>query len=168
MWGVGLAETAVHKTTAATLTPNTLWEYAEAAASDAARATVSRIASLLPSLVLDPFRRATQPIVQKQSNVHALSLVSRILKDDYYSYKTIGLPPPEKSEEDTSLERVLHLRGEALAKLMEEWTVAGTNAQEVECKIEELFWMNVVIFGVGGFWGRKEMKNGRFNGDFFL
>lgn len=164
--GAGLAETAVHKTTAATLTPNTLWEYAEAAASDAAKATVSRIASLLPSLVLDPFRH--RPISQKTSNVHALSLVSRILKDDYYSYKTIGLPPPEKSEDDTSLERVLHLRGEALAQLMKDWTVDGTSAEEVESKIEELFWTNVVIFGVGGFWGRKKMKNGRFNGDFFL
>ena len=152
--------------TAGTLTPNTLWEYAEAAASDAAKATVSRIASFLPSLVLDPFRHATQPTAQKRTNVHALSLVSRILKDDYCSYKTIGLPPPEKSEDDTSLERVLHLRGEALAKMMEEWTVDGTNSQEVECKIEELFWMNTVIFGVCGYWGRKEMKNGRFNGDF--
>ena len=157
----------MHRKTAGTLTPNTLWEYAEAAASDAAKATVSRIASFLPSLVLDPFRHAGQPLAHKRSNVHALSLVSRILKDDYYAYKTIGLPPPEKSEDDTSLERVLHLRGEALTKMMQEWTVDGTNAQEVECKIEELFWMNAVIFGVGGYWGRKEMKNGRFNGDFF-
>ncbi|KAI1789889.1 hypothetical protein LXA43DRAFT_892066 [Ganoderma leucocontextum] len=168
MFAEGLAETAVHRTSAATLTPKTLWEYAEAAASDTAKATVSRLTSLLPSLVLDPFRHGTQPIAEKRSNVHALSLVSRILKDDYYSYKTIGLPPPDKSEEDTSLERVLHLRGEALTQLMKEWTVDGTNAQEVENKIEELFWMNVVVFGVGGFWGRKAVKNGRFNGDFFF
>nr|VWO99030.1 LysM domain-containing protein [Ganoderma boninense] len=167
MFAEGLAETAVHRKMAGSLTPSSLWEYAEAAASDAAKATVSRIASFLPSLMLDPFRHTPQPPAQKQTNVHALSLVSRILNDDYYSYKTIGLPPPEKSEDDTSLERVLHLRGEALTKMMEEWTVDGTNAQEVESKIEELFWMNAVIFGVAGYWGRKEMKNGRFNGDFF-
>ena len=97
-----------------------------------------------------------------------MSLVSQILKDDYYSYQTIALPPPENSEEDNSLERVLHLRGEALAKLMDEWTVDGTNAQEVQSKIEELFWTNVTVYGVGGWGGRTHSKTGKFNGDFFL
>ncbi|EJF60831.1 hypothetical protein DICSQDRAFT_61817 [Dichomitus squalens LYAD-421 SS1] len=169
MFAEGLAETAVHRTTAATLTPRTLWKYAEAVGSDVGNATVSRITSLLPSLVLDQFRSAVLPTqTRRTSSVHALSLVSRILKDDYYSYKTIALPPPKNSEEDTSLERVLHLRGEALAELMKDWTVDGTNAQDVANKIEELFWTNTTIFGVGGFWGRKKTKNGKFNGDFFL
>ena len=159
----------MHRTTAASLTPRSLWQYTTAAASDVGRATVSRITSLFPSLVLDQFRAAAQPTqTQKPSSVHALTLLSRVLKDDYYSYKTIALPPPEASEEDTSLERVLHLRGEPLAELVKEWTVDGTNAQEVARKIEELFWTNVTIFGVAGFGGRNKTKNGKFNGDFFL
>lgn len=101
-------------------------------------------------------------------SVHALSLVARLLKDDHWSWRTIGLPPPEDGEEDTSLERVLHLRGDELVEVMQEWTVDGTNAQEVKDKIEELFWTTTIIYGVGGWGGRSHSKTGKFNGDFFL
>ncbi|TFK86135.1 hypothetical protein K466DRAFT_493409 [Polyporus arcularius HHB13444] len=169
MFAEGLAQTAVHRVLAPALTPPSIMRYTAAAASDAANATVSRITSLFPSLVLDQLQRVVQPIKPRNSkSLHALSLVSRILEDDYYSYKTIALPPSEGSEEDTSLERVLHLRGDALVKLMDEWTVDGTNAQEVESKIEELFWTNATIYGVAGWGGRKQSKTGKFNGDFFL
>ena len=142
--------------------------YIQTAGSDVANAASLRLTSLLPSLVLNQIQRVYPSAPEVKKNVHALSLAARVLKDDYYSYKTIALPPPPDSEEDTSLERVLHLRGDALAKLMDDWTVDGTNAQEVQNKIEELFWMNVVIFGVGGWWGRKKSKTGKFKGDFFL
>ena len=143
--------------------------YTAVAASDAAHTLVNRITSLFPSLVLEQLHRVVQPSQpQRAKSVHAMSLVSQILKDDYYSYQTIALPPPENSEEDNSLERVLHLRREALAKLMDEWTVDGTNAQEVQSKIEELFWTNVTVYGVGGWGGRTHSKTGKFNGDFFL
>ena len=94
-------------------------------------------------------------------------LCSRSLTADL-SFSGIAQLGDVHFEEDTSLERVLHLRGDALAKLMDDWTVDGTNAQEVQNKIEELFWTNVVIFGVGGWWGRKKSKTGKFKGDFFL
>ena len=124
----------------------------------------------MPTLVLEQFSRAapSQPVVAPSKSVHALSLVARLLKDDFWSYKTIGLPPPKDGEEDTSLERVLHLRGDQLVEIMKEWTVDGTNAQQVQDKIEELFWTNVVIFAVGGWGGRTHSKTGQFNGDFFL
>ncbi|KAI0739632.1 hypothetical protein C8Q80DRAFT_1222030 [Daedaleopsis nitida] len=170
MFAEGLAETAVHLVTAPALTPSSLMQYATAAASDAKNATVSRLASLMPSLVLEQFSRTTQsqPVVAPSKSVHALSLVARLLTDDFWSYKTIGLPPPKGGEEDTSLERVLHLRGDQLVEVMKEWTVDGMNAQQVQDKIEELFWTNVVIYAVGGWGGRTHSKTGQFNGDFFF
>ncbi|KAI0367929.1 hypothetical protein BV20DRAFT_949395 [Pilatotrama ljubarskyi] len=164
----GLAETAVHSPLAPALTPPSLMEYVGAATSDLANAAVSCVASLLPSLVLDQVHRVVQAHPEATKSVHALSLVSRLMHDDYYSYKTIQLPPPVNSEEDTSLERVLHLRGNELAEIAKEWTVDGTNAREVESKIEELFWTNVVIFGIAGWGGREKSKTGKFNGDFFF
>ncbi|RPD56815.1 hypothetical protein L226DRAFT_469036 [Lentinus tigrinus ALCF2SS1-7] len=169
MFAEGLAQTAVHRVLAPALTPPSIMRYASAATFDAANAAMNRITSLFPSLILDQLHRVVQPSQpQRTKSVHALSLVARISKDDYYSYKTIALPPPANSEEDTSLERVLHLRGDALVKLMDDWTVDGTNAQEVENKIEELFWTNVTIYGIGGWGARKHSKTGKFNGDFFL
>ncbi|KAH9939658.1 uncharacterized protein BXZ73DRAFT_43383 [Epithele typhae] len=167
MFAEGLAQTAVHGLTAAALTPPSILKYAQAAATDLGSATVSRLTSLIPSLFLNQFQAAAGP--QKPTKgVHALTLLGRVLNDDYYSWKTIALPPPKDSEDDSSLERVLHLRGEALAKLVDEWTVDGTNAHEVHNKIEEIFWMNATIFGVGGWWGRHKSKTGKFNGDFLL
>ncbi|KAJ8473956.1 hypothetical protein ONZ51_g7532 [Trametes cubensis] len=165
----GLAETAVHKPLAPALTPPTLMKYVGAATTDLTNATLSAASNLVPRFVLDQFRRVAGPAKpMTQKGIHALSLVSRIMQDDYYSYKTIALPPPANSEEDTSLERTLHLRGERLAEITQEWTVDGTNAAEVEKKIEELFWTNVVIFGIAGWGGREKSKTGKFNGDFFF
>ncbi|KAI0776932.1 hypothetical protein BD413DRAFT_610512 [Trametes elegans] len=165
----GLAETAVHKPLAPALTPPTLLQYVGAAASDAANATVFGITSLLPSLVLNQFRRTAQPAAATPTkSVHALTLIARLTHDYSYSYKSIGLPPPVNSEEDTSLERVLHLRGDELAEIAKEWTVDGTNRTEVERKIEELFWTNVVLFGIGGWGDRDKSQTGKFNGDFFF
>lgn len=90
------------------------------------------------------------------------------MRDDHFSFKNIKLPPPVESEEDTSLERVLHLRGEELADIAKEWTVDGTNAAEVAAKIEEIFWTNVVLFGIAGWGGRAKSRTGKFNADFFL
>ena len=166
---LGLAQTAVHHVTAPALTPPSLMQYATAAAGDAKNATVSRLASFFPSLRLSqPPSAPPSASAPAKKSVHALSLVARMLKDDYWSYKTIGLPPPTDGEEDTSLERVLHLRGEQLVEVMKEWTVDGTNAQEVQSKIEELFWTNSIIYGVGGWGGRAYSKTGKFKGDFFL
>lgn len=166
----GLAETAVHGPLAPALTPPTLMQYVGAAATDAANATVSRLTSLLPSFSISQFQRAVQPSQPKPSSpgVHALTLVSRLMHNEHFSHKNIQLPPPVESEEDTSLERVLHLRGDELAEIAKEWTVDGTNTAEVEAKIEELFWTNVVIFGIAGWGGRAKSKTGKFNGDFFL
>ncbi|KAI8976416.1 hypothetical protein BD414DRAFT_446586 [Trametes punicea] len=164
----GLAETAVHNPLAPTLTPPSLLQYLGAAASDLTNAAVSAITSLMPSLVLDQVHRVVKPSDPNAAGgVHALSLLSRIMNDEHYSYRSLGLPPFIRGEEDNSLDTVLYLRGEKLSEIVKEWTVDGTNAAEVERKIEELFWMNVIIFGVGGWSDRKNSKTGKFNGDFF-
>ncbi|KAH9849119.1 hypothetical protein C2E23DRAFT_862163 [Lenzites betulinus] len=163
----GLAETAVHSPLAPSLTPPTLMQYIGAATNDAANATVSRLTSLFPSFGLGRAAPPAEPQAP-QKTVHALTLISRLMHDDHFSYKTIALPPPEESEEDTSLERVLHLRGAELAEIAQEWTVDGTNAAEVASKIEELFWTNVVLFGIAGWGARAKSKTGKFNADFFF
>ncbi|KAI0822159.1 hypothetical protein BC628DRAFT_1412496 [Trametes gibbosa] len=163
----GLAETAVHSPLAPALTPATLMQYVGAAATDAANATVSRLTSLFPSFGLTragPAAESKGP----PKGVHALTLISHLMHDDHFSYESISLPPPTGSEEDTSFERVLHLRGTDLSELAKQWTVDGTNAAEVERKIEELFWTNVVLFGIAGWGGRAKSKTGKFNADFFF
>ncbi|EIW52976.1 uncharacterized protein TRAVEDRAFT_175105 [Trametes versicolor FP-101664 SS1] len=166
----GLAETAVHGPLAPAATPPTLMQYVGAAATDAANATASRLSSFFPSFVIGQVQRAVQPVPWKTSSksVHALTLVARLMRDDHFSFKNIKLPPPVESEEDTSLERVLHLRGEELAEIAKEWTVDGTNAAEVAAKIEEIFWTNVVLFGIAGWGGRTKSRTGKFNADFFF
>ncbi|OSD00411.1 hypothetical protein PYCCODRAFT_1414510 [Trametes coccinea BRFM310] len=166
----GLGMTAIHPPVAAALTPPSILQYVGAATTDLGNSAVSAVTSLIPSLVLNQVHR-----VVGQSNdakatkgPHALSIIGRVMRDDYWSYKTIKFPPPIESEEDNSSQRLLHERGDELAELVKEWTVDGTNAEEVESKIEELFWTAVVIFGVGGWAGRKKSKSGKFNGDFFF
>ncbi|CDO68531.1 hypothetical protein BN946_scf184998.g28 [Trametes cinnabarina] len=166
----GLAMTAVHPPVAPALTPPSILKYVSAATSDLRNAAVSAVTSLIPSLVLDQVHRiiGQSNDTKTTGGPHALSIIGRVMRDDYWSYKAVGLPQPIKGEEDNSSQRLLHERGDELVELVKDWTVDGANAKEVESKIEELFWTAVVIFGVGGWAGRKKSKTGKFNGDFFF
>ncbi|OBZ73399.1 hypothetical protein A0H81_07066 [Grifola frondosa] len=77
-------------------------------------------------------------------DVHALSIVARILADPSFSHTSIGLPPPE-GEDSSALQRVLRMRGDALLAHVQAWPVDGADAGDVERKIEELFWMNALF-----------------------
>lgn len=57
----------------------------------------------------------------------------------------------------------LENRGEALFRYANSWTLDVSDPKEVERKIEELQWMNVLIYAVAGF---KDGKGG-FSADFF-
>ena len=52
--------------------------------------------------------------------------------------------------------------GETVKNLVDQWQVDTTNPDDVERKIEELSWMNVMIFGIGGW-----QKDQPFSPDFF-
>jgi len=58
---------------------------------------------------------------------------------------------------------VVDNHSEALNKYVNEWTFDRSDPKEVERKIEELVWTNVMIYGIGG-WTKGE----EFKGDFVL
>ncbi|OCH85388.1 hypothetical protein OBBRIDRAFT_798236 [Obba rivulosa] len=161
----GLAQTAVHKPEAPALVPDSLFQYVAAASVDATHATVSYITSLLPSLSLEKVQRKA---AQTATGVHALTIVARILHDDRFSSKSIGLPIPNDEGGEEALNKVVKAVGDVLVSWADAWTVDGTSAEEVESKIEELIWTNVVLYGVGGWSGRNRSKTGKFNADFPL
>ncbi|KAI0919853.1 hypothetical protein AcW1_003003 [Taiwanofungus camphoratus] len=166
----GLAQTAIHHDDAPVLIPESIFEYAAAASSDAANAAVSRLTSLLPSLVLDKVQNAVPVNEDKQSktSVNALTVLAQILHNPDFTPASIGLPCPDH-DDVSAFRRVLTVRGERLCNLAQAWTVDGTNAEEVADKIEELIWMNVLVYGVGGWGGRGQSSDGDdFNADFFL
>lgn len=165
----GLAQTAVHPPEAPVLVPPSLFSYIAEASSDLANASVSRLTALLPSLVLDNAQRvlSARGFKQDKSKIHALTIVAQILHNRDFEPSAIGLPPSDDGDA-TAFELVLEKRGERIVKLAQAWTVDGTNADEVASKIEELIWMNVVLYGAAGWVGRKEVENGEFNADFLL
>ncbi|KAH9940616.1 hypothetical protein B0H21DRAFT_574991 [Amylocystis lapponica] len=163
----GLAQTAVHRPGALVLTPPSLFEYALATSSDRASASISRLTSLLPSLVVDKAQSMLGTTLSSpQKGVHALTIVSRLLHDPTLSAFALGLTNLDENE--LPLQHVLHLRSTAILEAADEWGVDATNAENVAAKIEELIWMNVVFYGVGGWVGRKSSGTGEFNADFFF
>ncbi|EMD35935.1 hypothetical protein CERSUDRAFT_124504 [Gelatoporia subvermispora B] len=167
MFAEGLAMAAIQHPEVPTLVPNTLFQYVKAASSDAGQATVNLITSLMPALVLERLPGRTAGDRSATGGVHALTLMARVLNDPEFSPESIGLPPPKDAEED-ALARVGRLRGDVLAKYADQWGVDGTSPEAVTSKIEELVWMNVILYGVGGWAGRGKSKAKTFNADFLL
>jgi hypothetical protein len=70
---------------------------------------------------------------------HAFSIASRILLDDTFD----NIKP-------TSLDDVLAKFGDIIYGYAAQWTVDGANAKEVENKVQELCFLNVMFYAVGG------------------
>ncbi|GLB42753.1 putative protein of unknown function (DUF4243) [Lyophyllum shimeji] len=141
----GLAEAAVHSDDASAGIPEDFFDYggAEKALED----TLSRFKSLVVS----------QPESKKLkagSGVHAFTVLARVQND-----------PELGKVVDTGtgmFSSTMKKHGAALIRHMADWRVDATNPRDVERKIEELGWMNTLIYGVGG-WS----KDKPFNADFF-
>ncbi|KAF9219897.1 hypothetical protein BS17DRAFT_788621 [Gyrodon lividus] len=116
---------------------------------------VNETANLLSSLVLDA-KPADAPTVSKTGGVHAFDIMARMLKDDQLKSKTargfMGQFVDTLAEHGTEIRRYA-----------EQWTIDLTKLGEVERKMEELIWVNSVVYGVGGFDEEKGFKS-----DFFL
>ncbi|KAL6310289.1 hypothetical protein BKA93DRAFT_721631 [Sparassis latifolia] len=163
----GLAQAAVHAPGSPTLVSPSLFQRASSVSFDVVNAAVDRLTELMPSLVLESAQRALGvQHTQVKDGVHALTILSRILRDPAFSSTAIGLPVTDNSE--TPFQRVVRLRGEALVAHAEAWSVDGTSTEEVASKIEEIIWMNTIVYGVCGWGGRKTSANGKFKPDFFL
>lgn len=88
------------------------------------------------------------------ANVHAFTILARMLKDDRFDSKP--------RDEMSMFQGALKDHGDVLKKYADQWTVDISNPNEIEKKIEELAWMNVVLYGIGGWNG------GDFRANFFL
>ncbi|EMD35787.1 hypothetical protein CERSUDRAFT_115740 [Gelatoporia subvermispora B] len=165
----GLAQATVHPAQAAGLMPLSLWDV-KTHVDSRVNTLASRLSSLLPSLTLDRSARPKAEEPQSSNSntgTHVFSILARILHDDRFTPAALGLPPPEAAALHV-LERVEKNVGEPLLKYIDEWTVDGADARDVEKKIEELAWMNALLYGVGGWAGRSAAPTGKFNADFFL
>lgn len=167
----GLAQTSVHAPSVPSLIPSSLGGYASAATSDVGKGAINALTSMIPSLVLDPAQRllgkASTNSTSPAGDVHALTIFGRLLDDPAFAQSSLHIPPPPEDDE-APLARVLREKGDELCAIAGAWTVDGTNAGEVARKIEELVWLNVIIYGVCGWGSRHSSTHGRFNADFTL
>lgn len=105
----------------------------------------------------------------QQAGVHVFEILARVLKDDRFSPAALGFkpyddlifPPPYEAQVDA-------LRSKEILEYTDTWLVDGNDSEQVQLKIEELCWLNAVTYAAGGWSGRKNGTNGKFNADFFL
>lgn len=138
----GLAQASVHADFALARIPASFFE--NSFISSALDQAAARLKSVMLSADAMP----------GSSGLHTFSILARVLKDPEF-----GTIADDGEIYATSAERF----GETLRKLIDQWQIDTTNAQDVERKIEELSWMNVMIYGIGGW-----QKGQPFNADFFM
>jgi hypothetical protein len=136
----GLAQGAVHSENSSSRIPTSFFEGGDVSE------VLDRMAARLKSVIL------SGEIKPVSSGLHAFTILARILKDPEF-----GTIVDSETTYTTTVERF----GDALRKLIDEWQVDTTNVQNVERKIEELSWMNVIIYGIGGW-----QEGQPFNADF--
>ncbi|KAE9399698.1 hypothetical protein BT96DRAFT_1019364 [Gymnopus androsaceus JB14] len=135
----GLALTAVHQTTPGF---DIFVEPFIASGSDAA---VEQVTSNLNSLSVKP---------NAAEGVHALTILARVMKEPTMVIKEM---------DEKEMFSFLPQKGNALSQYTSAWSFNLSNPNEVERKIEELQWMNVLIYTAAGFRKHKE-----FQADFYF
>ncbi|KAI0919854.1 hypothetical protein AcV5_001812 [Taiwanofungus camphoratus] len=167
----GLAQTAVHPLECSELVPSSLFT-SKAAARDAADAAVSHLTSLFPSLALGKVQNGGESVDglrRTTPGVHAFTILARMSCDERFTAASIGLPVNVRPQDvPTLLDRVTARLGETLLAYAGEWYADGHTVEEVASKVEELSWLNTLLYGVGGWAGRKHSAGGKFVADFFL
>lgn len=86
-----------------------------------------------------------------KTGTHAFTILARILADP-----RLKLEKPK--DESLIYTNVLEYNGDAIREYVDQWDLTG----DIQKKLEELLWTNVLIYGVGG-----SEKSGDFNADFF-
>jgi hypothetical protein len=87
-----------------------------------------------------------------KTGIHAFTILARILADPRFD---LGKPEGEPSLYTAALHKI----GDAVRILVDQWDLTG----DFHKNLEELLWINVLMYGVGG-----SEKSGDFNADFFL
>ncbi|KIK54774.1 hypothetical protein GYMLUDRAFT_1022098 [Collybiopsis luxurians FD-317 M1] len=91
-------------------------------------------------------------------NTHALTILSRVMNDPNMECKE--LDPSELFSFFKDVEKA-----KALRQYVNDWSINASDPKELDRKIEELQWMNVLIFAAVG---SEKLRAGRFRADFFL
>ncbi|CCM00189.1 uncharacterized protein FIBRA_02217 [Fibroporia radiculosa] len=126
----------------------------------------SGFVSSFASLLLNKERSLSAP---KSTNVHALTILARVLRDERFSSTSIRFAPVgHRSEILSHYSQVLAELGDVLRSYVKEWYMDYDDPARVESKVEELCWTNTLLYSVGG-WGGRNVKAGKtFTADFFL
>ena len=86
-----------------------------------------------------------------KTGTHAFTILARILADP-------RLEMERPKDMFLIYKSVLDKAGDAIREYVDQWDLSG----DLDKKLEELLWTNVLIYGVGG-----SEKSGDFNADFF-
>ncbi|KAL0959083.1 hypothetical protein HGRIS_014381 [Hohenbuehelia grisea] len=98
--------------------------------------------------------------LRSTAGVHALTVLARVINDPKFDLHNAGINRRVLGAAHAHVER--HF-GAAIRQYVEEWTIDATDQRNVERKIEELAWVNTVIYAMRGF-----RPGQRFHGDFFF
>jgi len=86
----------------------------------------------------------------RQPDIHAFTILARVLADPALAPLQFG--------ESKFYQNTVENYGDHIVKHVNEWTLDG----DLDKKVEELLWTNVLIYAVGG-----SEEEGTFNADFF-
>ncbi|PCH34666.1 hypothetical protein WOLCODRAFT_27361 [Wolfiporia cocos MD-104 SS10] len=168
----GLAQTPCHPVHMPGLLTPEDFETAETAQS-ANGTPLHTLTSKLSSLLLNvPKDVSAAPEAAKntdKADVHAFAILSRILSDERFSPSALGLEPTDDvlAVMIDYLNKTADTRRDVFLSYSQEWLPDLHNAGNIERKIEELSWMNALLYGVGGWYKRDISPNKKFNADFF-
>ncbi|KAG0704107.1 hypothetical protein DFH29DRAFT_997994 [Suillus ampliporus] len=95
----------------------------------------------------------------KAGTLHALSILALVAKDERFDHI--------KMTDRDMFTMIVSSQGEALRTYAEMWDFDVANKDDVAKAVEELAWLNSIIYGVGGVTGKKDNKKA-FSADFFL
>lgn len=168
----GLAQTCIHPPDVSELLPKSFFDSAYAITdtifantpnfvTNAAR-KIEQVAGHLESNT--SFGRSIASVPSGDDNVHALTILARVLADSRLSL-------PDDLYELNIVQNTIAKNADLLRGYASQWTINIQKPGEIDRKVEEITWMNVVMYGVAGWtWAQKvkQGKEGDFNADFFL
>jgi hypothetical protein len=97
----------------------------------------------------------------KPGTLHALSILALVAKDERFEHiKSLSM-------DEADMWTFIKSHDEALRAYAEMWAFDVADQEDVAKAVDELAWLNSIIYGVGGMSGRKDNEKA-FNADFFL
>ncbi|TFK31868.1 hypothetical protein BDQ12DRAFT_701405 [Crucibulum laeve] len=133
----GLAQTAVHDADTEKLLPASVFK-----SNDGVENLTSR---LLRGVALN------NPTDEHKDDVHALTILSRVYADDRLGKKFAG-------QDIRMFPETIQNYGEIIKEYTDQWTFHG----KLEDLVEQLVWVNVVIYAIGGWEGVGKPLNADF------